>query len=1265
MASTAELAVIITAKDLASGVLSKLEGSLGGVQKFAMATGAALLAAGTGVAVGLGKSVSVAADFQQVMSGVAAVSGATSDDLARLSAAAIALGQDTTLSGIGAKDAALAMEALAKGGVSVADQLGGATRGALLLASAGGLDVARASEIAANAMNTFGLAGGDVVRIADLFAAAANSSTIEVDDVAASMAQAGQVAAQLGFSIQDTTAAIAAFGAAGLRGSDAGTSMRTALLNLVNPTDKARAVMDQYGLSFFDANGKMKDFGGIAGELRGKLSGLTDQQRLAALETIFGADAVRAAAILYDEGADGIAKWNAQVGQAGTAAATGAKRNANLRGSLEQLKSSIETAQIALGTALLPLLRQLVDQATLVVNAAIPLIQVLGPRLVAGIQQGARALGAFGTALAALFQSFRTGDFNRAFGPFIAAVEAAFGPTAAGAVTLFVSGVLRGLQLLRDAVLTVQQVFKGQWVSDASIQPVVRFIGETALDIRNRLIPALQDLAGKLLDAGKGFAAVFTPERQAILGQFVRDLAGVRMDVLVAGIRALGTVLPPVVDAFGKFVGFLIDSVGRLQASGKEADILRLALEGIGIWIAGNKILALADQLAGVAGRAKAAADELLRFPKLIISTVRTVFETAGKAAGAAADATQRVTTLISTAFASAKDAAIWAQLYGEQAVQTVTQKIATAWDAVPSPPNIPDLFAKIMPRWEPVPAGPTVAPLKVQVQPEVQATVDLTSVGQGLGASLAKGIAAGVGVGIGTSILGALGPEVLAPVGIAIAALLGVALTAAIPIAIGLGIRALLNSLGEAIQAQGGLGPALAQLLVVAIPTGLGMAAGAIANAGLQLVLLLIQGVTEGIPALVAFISTNFQTIVTTIALILAPLPTLVLTAFLNILSAIGPTLAQIGAAVATAFGNVLVVVGETLGRLGEVAANAVTNVVLVFVDMGAQIIEALANAFAPLAPMIQAIIEGDWGAAVQAGIDFLVGIFVTLPERVSAILSDGFGRIVGIVSAAIGSMAAIVGDGLSAIASVVTTTWATITATIVTAWSNIQAAVGTAVAAVQAVIQAAWDAILGAAAAFFGNFLGGFEQTFNVQLLGQVQAAFSAMVATIGDKIGEMLALVGSLPGQIVGAVGDLGGLLVGAGRAVIGGLIDGISSRLQELRNLAAEIAGIIRDNKGPIEKDRRLLIPAGQAIVGGLMAGIESQFGALARTMRGAPLDTGGGLLARGGTLASAGGGGVSTPVVVHIHAANIYGSDQLEDVVVGAVESAKARGRLGT
>ncbi len=323
------------------------------------------------VTAALAKSIGTAADFEQKLSAVAAVSSATGGQLDSLREKALQLGADTSFS---ASESATAMEELVKAGVSVEGVLGGAADAAVALAAAGGVDLATAAEIAANSMNTFNLAAGDLPRIADLVAGAANASAIDVNDFGFSLAAAGSVADLVGLSFEDMTVGITALGNAGIKGSDAGTSLKAMLMRLEPTTDRAATLMSELGIvtadganQFFDASGRMKSLADVSGVLRTALEGQTEQQKLATLNTLFGSDAIRAAAVLYDEGAEGIRGLNEELGKT-SAADVAATRLDNLKGDLEQLSGSIETLAINVGSVAIPFLRDLASGAVDVVN---------------------------------------------------------------------------------------------------------------------------------------------------------------------------------------------------------------------------------------------------------------------------------------------------------------------------------------------------------------------------------------------------------------------------------------------------------------------------------------------------------------------------------------------------------------------------------------------------------------------------------------------------------------------------------------------------------------------------------------------------------------------------------------------------------------------------------------------------------------------------------------------------------------------------------
>lgn len=302
-----------------------------------------------GVALGAaaGYAVKQFMDFDKQMSAVQAATRASASDMEALRAAAMKAGADTAFS---ATEAAKGIEELAKAGVSTKDILNGGLAGALSLAAAGEMDVGAAAETAASAMTQFKLEGKDLPHVADLLAAGAGKAQGSVQDMGAALNQAGLIAASTGLSIEDTTGTLAAFANAGLIGSDAGTSLKTMLQSLQAPSGKTKELMDDLGLSAYDASGQFVGIAKFADNLRGALFKLTPEVRNNAMAQIFGSDATRAANVLYENGAVGIQEWVGKVNDAGFAAETAAAKTDNLRGDLERLKGSIDNVLIGAGS---------------------------------------------------------------------------------------------------------------------------------------------------------------------------------------------------------------------------------------------------------------------------------------------------------------------------------------------------------------------------------------------------------------------------------------------------------------------------------------------------------------------------------------------------------------------------------------------------------------------------------------------------------------------------------------------------------------------------------------------------------------------------------------------------------------------------------------------------------------------------------------------------------------------------------------------------
>ena len=336
-------------------------------------------------------AVKMAADFDASMSTVQANTGASADEMNQLRQAAIDAGADTIYS---ATESADAINELGKAGLSTSDILSGGLSGALNLAASDGMAVGDAAELMATTLKQFNLTGAESTQVADALAAGAGKAVGSAHDLGLALNQAGLVSNSMGISMQETTGTLAAFANAGMIGSDAGTSLKTMLQRLASPTDKAQSLMDELGINVYDANGEFIGLAGVAGQLQQGLSGMSQEQRNAALNTIFGADAVRAANVLYREGENGIADWTDAVSESGFAAEQAAAKNNNLKGDLENLSGSFESLMISLGEGGQGPLRSLVQTLDTLVDAF--------SQLPAPVQQSIVLLTALGGGFTAL-----------------------------------------------------------------------------------------------------------------------------------------------------------------------------------------------------------------------------------------------------------------------------------------------------------------------------------------------------------------------------------------------------------------------------------------------------------------------------------------------------------------------------------------------------------------------------------------------------------------------------------------------------------------------------------------------------------------------------------------------------------------------------------------------------------------------------------------------------------------------------------------------
>ena len=312
----------------------------------------------TGAVVGLGTAaVKVAADFDSAMSQVAAVSGATGSDLDRLRDKAREMGAKTKFS---ASEAAEAMNYMAMAGWKTEDMLSG-IEGVMNLAAASGEDLATTSDIVTDALTAFGLTAADSGHFADILAAASSNANTNVSMMGETFKYCAPIAGALGFSAEDTAEAIGLMANAGIKGSQAGTALRTIMNNLSGDVTICGSAIGEVTVATTNADGSMRDLSDILADCRTAFSGLSESEKAAAAESLVGKNAMSGFLALMNAGEGDINKLSSAIDNCdGCAAGMAETMQDNLAGQLQILKSQLEELAISFGELLMPAIRTIV-----------------------------------------------------------------------------------------------------------------------------------------------------------------------------------------------------------------------------------------------------------------------------------------------------------------------------------------------------------------------------------------------------------------------------------------------------------------------------------------------------------------------------------------------------------------------------------------------------------------------------------------------------------------------------------------------------------------------------------------------------------------------------------------------------------------------------------------------------------------------------------------------------------------------------------------
>ena len=313
----------------------------------------------TAAVVGLGAAaVKTAADFDSGMSKVAAISGATGDDLQALRDKAREMGSKTKFS---ASEAAEAMEYMAMAGWKTTDMLGG-IEGIMNLAAASGESLATTSDIVTDALTAFGLKADDAGHFSDVLAAASSNANTNVSMMGETFKYAAPIAGALGFSVEDTAEAIGLMANAGIKGSQAGTSLRTIMNNLAGDVKICGSALGEVTIQTTNADGSMRELSDILVDCRGAFSQLSESEQAAAAEALVGKNAMSGFLALMNAAPEDIDKLSSAIENCdGKSAEMAATMQDNLAGQLTILKSQLEELAISFGEILMPAIRSIVS----------------------------------------------------------------------------------------------------------------------------------------------------------------------------------------------------------------------------------------------------------------------------------------------------------------------------------------------------------------------------------------------------------------------------------------------------------------------------------------------------------------------------------------------------------------------------------------------------------------------------------------------------------------------------------------------------------------------------------------------------------------------------------------------------------------------------------------------------------------------------------------------------------------------------------------
>ena len=506
--------------------------------------------------VGAGAVVRTGALFESELNNLSVLAGATGSQFDELTEKARDLGKTTVFS---ATQAAEGMSFLAKAGFDTNEILA-ATGDVLNLAAASGATLARSADIVSNVMGQFGIEAEDTNRAVDALVATFASSNTDIFQLSESLKFLGPTAKSLGVELEETAAVIGFLGNAGIQGSLAGRAFGTSLTRLANPSEKMAAIMSDLNLEFFDAEGNFIGITDTIGVLEKGFAGLTQEQRAAAISTLFGAEAYQEVNILLEEGSDALRQYEQDLTNTNRAAEVAAAQTQGLLGQFKLFKSVLEDQFLTIfndidfgGSSLSELSTNFLKDIT--DGLASVDLQSIANGITTAFQTLSPILSDIGKAFASVFNLLRDNrGLATAFGVAVAALVVFFAPVTAIFAAVGAAAVIlaRNWGKVTDAFDSFRKSKIGQFIKRSLIQ-VFDDLGDAFNDTRDQLKPLLEALDPDFYNG-------------------VKLIIGIVGGALFATFLGLVKIFEGVVRAIGQVATFFVNTANSINESNAKMD---------------------------------------------------------------------------------------------------------------------------------------------------------------------------------------------------------------------------------------------------------------------------------------------------------------------------------------------------------------------------------------------------------------------------------------------------------------------------------------------------------------------------------------------------------------------------------------------------------------------------------------------------------------------------------------------------------------------